>query len=405
MSLDGKVPRLVHLTTTDMSLDWLLGPQLAAFAAAGFEVIGVSADGPHVERLRSRWGVEHVALRHSTRARDPISDLRAACEFFSLLRRLRPDLVHTHNPKPGIYGRIVARLAGVPVVVNTQHGLYATSDDPLPKRILVYAVERLAAVFSDMELVQSREDLRTLAALRVPGRKLRWLGNGVDLGRYSPASAEAGARVRVRAEWGVPQQAVVVGSVGRLVREKGWEDFFAAAGRLRDKGEVVFVAVGPREPGKPDALDEHDLEEAERSGVLVVGERHDMVDVYSAFDVFVLASRREGFPRSAMEAAAMALPLVVTDVRGCREVVDDGVNGFLYPPGNVAKLVEILSALVADEAKRQRMGAASRRKALAEFDQRRVITTTLDVYRELLERAARRRPLRARFLRARASSE
>ncbi|MGH9017673.1 MAG: glycosyltransferase, partial [Acidimicrobiales bacterium] len=114
--LEGR--RLVHVTTTDMSLALLLRPQLRAFVAAGMEVIGVSAAGPWVDQLGAD-GIRHEALRYATRSVNVGQDVRTLVELTGLLRRLRPDIVHTHNPKPGLYGRIAAGLAGVPVVVNT----------------------------------------------------------------------------------------------------------------------------------------------------------------------------------------------------------------------------------------------------------------------------------------------
>ena len=130
-TLAGK--RLVHVTTVDMSLVLLLGPQLRAFAEAGMEVIGVSAPGPFVPQLES-WGIRHEPLRHATRSAAVGQDVMALVELWRLFRRLKPDIVHTHNPKPGLYGRVAARAAGVPGVVNTVHGLYASPEDrPRPE--------------------------------------------------------------------------------------------------------------------------------------------------------------------------------------------------------------------------------------------------------------------------------
>ncbi|HYA69456.1 MAG TPA: glycosyltransferase, partial [Acidimicrobiales bacterium] len=145
--------RVVHVTTADMSLVLLLGPQLRAFAAAGMDVVGVSAPGPWVEQLRE-WGIGFEPLHHATRSSALGHDVRAFGELVAILRRLRPDIVHTHNPKPGLYGRVAARVAGVPAVVNTVHGLYATPDDRRAKRIAVYGLERLASTCSQAELVQ-----------------------------------------------------------------------------------------------------------------------------------------------------------------------------------------------------------------------------------------------------------
>ena len=132
-------------------------------------------------------GLRFVELEGSTRSMSLGGDLRAARSLWRILRRERPDVLHTHNPKPGIYGRILGRLAGVPLVVHTTHGLYAAPDDPLPKRLVVYGLEAVASRFSHVELVQNPEDLELMRRWRIaPRRKLRLLGNGVDLDRFRP---------------------------------------------------------------------------------------------------------------------------------------------------------------------------------------------------------------------------
>ena len=179
-------PRLVHVATSDISLALLLGHQLQAFVGAGYEVIGVSGPGPFAARLAD-LGVEHRVVPSLTRAANPRADMRAPFDLFRLFRRLRPDIVHTHNPKPGIYGRVAARAARVPAVVNTVHGLYALPEDRLMKRATVYALERVAGGFADAELVQNPEDVDTLRRLGVPERKLHLLGNGIDLTQFDRA--------------------------------------------------------------------------------------------------------------------------------------------------------------------------------------------------------------------------
>jgi glycosyltransferase involved in cell wall biosynthesis len=379
--------RVVHVTTTDISLALLLGPQLRAFAAAGYEVVGVSAPGPHVARLRE-WGIEHVALRHATRAMAPHRDVAALVELRRLFRTLRPDIVHTHNPKPGVYGRLAARAAGVPGVVNTVHGLYALPDDPRVKRAVVYALERVAARCSDAELVQNVEDLATLRRLGIAEHKLHLLGNGVDLARFDPARVAPTRRDELRRTWGIPDGAVVCGVVGRLVWEKGYREVFAAAALLRRRAPSVrVVVVGPDEPDKADGVDAAATAAAARGAdVTFLGSRDDVEDLYAAFDVYALASHREGFPRSAMEAAAMGLPLVVTDIRGGRQVVDDGESGLLVPVRDAEALATAVERLAGDRGLRRRMGAAGREKARREFDQQRCIELTLEVYGRLTRR-------------------
>jgi glycosyltransferase involved in cell wall biosynthesis len=383
-------PTVVHVAAVDMSLELLLGPQLEAIAAAGYRVIGASAPGPYVEAL-ARRGIEHVPLDHATRAMAPVEDARALAELGALFRRLRPAIVHTHTPKPGIYGRLAARLARVPVVVNTVHGLYALPDDPWPKRAVVYGLERLAASCSDAELLVSPEDLPTLRRLRVPAERLTVMGNGIDLERFDPAAVPADERAAARRELGaVTDDDVVVGLVGRLVREKGYPEVFEAAARLRPRFPNLRVAaVGPDEPDKADSLTAADRRAAERAGVRFLGARDDVVRLYAGMDMHVLASHREGFPLSPMEASAMGVPVVATDIRGCRQAVDDGVTGLLVPSRDPAALADAIARLASDPDERLRLGAAARRKAQGAFDHRRSIDLVLATYERLLARAGR----------------
>jgi glycosyltransferase involved in cell wall biosynthesis len=377
-------PTVLHLTTVDMSLALLLLPQLTAFREVGYDVVGVSAPGPYVPLLEDH-GIRHVALERSTRAANLRADLAAARAFVRICRRLRPDIVHTHNPKPGVYGRIGARLARVPHVVNTVHGLYAQPTDPFRRRAAVYALERVAASFSDLELVQNPEDVSTLRRLRIPRRKLRVLGNGVTLGRFDP-TLYADARREVRAELGIGDEEVLVGLVGRLVAEKGYREVFAAAREVhRRQPGARFVVAGPMDPDKADAITVAERDRASAAaGVRFLGLYDEVERLYAAMDLYVLASHREGFPRSAMEAAAMGLPIVATDIRGCRQVVDHDRTGLLVPVRDPAALTDAIGALVADRERRTRMGAAARDKALAEFDDRRQVAITLEVYEGLL---------------------
>ncbi|MDX1468860.1 MAG: glycosyltransferase, partial [Acidimicrobiia bacterium] len=166
--------KIAHLTTVDMSLRYLLYPQLAAAKEAG-EVVGISAPGPHAEWLEAH-GIRHVPLHASTRGMNLLADVRAVWQLWKILREEKPDLLHTHNPKPGVYGRIVGRLAGVPIVMNTVHGLYATPESRPLKRIVVYALEFVASRFSDIELIQNPEDLDLLQRRRITSaKKLRLL--------------------------------------------------------------------------------------------------------------------------------------------------------------------------------------------------------------------------------------
>ena len=372
--------KVAHLTTVDLSLRFLVRPQLLAVVESGGEAIGVSAPGPWVGELEAD-GIRHVPLTASTRGMSLLNDLKAIVQFWRVLRREQFTVLHTHNPKPGLYGRILGRIAGVPLVVNTLHGLYATEDDPWAKRAVVYSLEALASRFSDAELLQNQEDLTFCRRTRIiPRAKAHLLGNGVNLDRFDRAKVDPAARARIRAELGAAEDDVVVGMVGRLVAEKGYPELFEAATRL-GTGYLVAV-VGPDDPDKSDALPPDAITNARKAGVRFLGMRTDMDDLYSAMDLFVLPSHREGFPRAAMEAAAMGLPVIATDIRGCRQVVEDGLNGLLIPVRDPAALAGAIQKVGGDKELLQSMSGASARIARERFDENEVVRIVMDTYRD-----------------------
>jgi lipopolysaccharide/colanic/teichoic acid biosynthesis glycosyltransferase len=385
--------RVAHLTTVDSSLRFLLLPQLSSVTERGDDALGISAPGPWVEELEA-MGVRHVPLASSTRSANLLADLHAAKELWNVLRREGVDVLHTHNPKPGVYGRIIGRLARVPIVVNTNHGLYATEDDRLVKRLLVYLAEAVASRFSDAELVQSSEDFALLKRWRItPPRRTDWLGNGVDLQRFDPETLGPGDRPVIRHGLGLTDGQIAVGIVGRLVAEKGYLELFEAMDRLDER--YVLLAIGPEDPDKADALTTQALGSAAQRGVRFLGMRADMEHLYAGLDIFVLPSHREGFPRAAMEAAAMGLPIVASDVRGCREVVDHGVNGLLVPVDDPDALAEAISRLGADASLRATMGRAGYERAQALFDERRIVSMVMETYERVLAHKSLRHRRRA----------
>jgi glycosyltransferase involved in cell wall biosynthesis len=365
--------RLAHLTTVDMSLALLLATELAMDVHWGFETFGISAAGPYADEMRG-FGVTHLPVPSLTRAWNPRSDVRAGRELAATLRDLRPDILHTHNPKTGVLGRVLGRAARIPVVVNTCHGLWASTEDGLLRRGLVLGAEGLAAQFSHAELYQNDEDR---AALRPVVRRSRGrlVGNGVDLRKFKP---DAKARLRVRAELGVVPDEILVGGVGRLVVEKGLREFAEVARRLA--GRAVFVWAGPEDADKPGAVAEA------LAGVRLLGSRSDMPALYSAFDIFALPSYREGFSRSAMEAAACGTAMVLSDIRGCREVGQDGRHLLLVPPGDATRLADAIARLVEDARLRRTLGIAARERAMIEFDQRAVARASLETYLDVARR-------------------
>lgn len=365
--------RVAHLTTVDMSLALLLGTELRIDVAGGLEVFGLSAPGPWVDEVEA-LGVTHVALPSLTRSWDVARDAAAGRELLRALRDLELDVLHTHNPKTGVLGRLLGRAAGVPVVVNTCHGLWLRPGDGLARKAFVLGMEGIAARASHFELYQNAEDRHTLRRA-VPARRSLVVGNGVDLSRFRP---DPDGRTRVRRELGLHDGDLLVGGVGRRVAEKGIAEYAAAARTLA--GKARFIWIGPDDPDKPDAL------RADEAGVEFLGERSDMPAVYSALDVFVLPSHREGFSRSGMEAAACGVASVLTDIRGCREIGAHEREVLLVPPHDVAALTAAIERVLLDVPLRAELGLAARERASIEFDQLAVARASLKTYAAVARR-------------------
>lgn len=398
-SLTGRVSsappvpyRIAHIAASDATLSQLLLNQLAHLREAGYEVAGISARGPHAADLDAA-GVEFFEIPVK-RTFGPLGDLRALIALYRLLRRERFDLIHTHTPKGGLLGQYAALLARVPLRVHTIHGLYFPGFMRPRQRWMYVWLERVTLAFSHHNFSQNPEDIPVAIAERISAPdRLEQIGNGIAMRRFDPARISADERRRTRAELGYGDGELIVGMVARLVAEKGYEEAFRAARLVRERvPEARFVFVGAFED-KPDAIAADALA---RHGIAdvaqLVGHRRDVERLYAAMDLFMLPSHREGFPRALMEAAAMGLPCVATDVRGCRQCVEPEVTGLLVPARDPAALAAALEHLLRDPAARARMGAAGRQKALREFDESRVIAAIIAAYRRLA--AGRARPAR-----------
>jgi len=378
--------KVAHITTIDMSLHYLLLNQLRSLQQAGYKVIGISSPGPEVPAIEAA-GIRHIPVRMTRNPFTPFQDLNALWQLYHIFRHEHFTIVHTHNPKPGFLGQVAAKMAGVPIIVNTLHGFYFHDHMRPALRRFYITLEKIAARCSDVILSQNREDIETAIREGIcPPEKIRHLGNGIDVQRFNPARFSPQDIARKRDELGLFDNTRVVGFVGRLVQEKGLLELFAAARIVREQvPEVRFVFIGPVDTHKPDALTP---DSAQAYGIADIchflGMRQDMPELYALMDVFVLPSHREGFPRAPMEASAMKVPCVVTNIRGCREAVEHGRNGLLVPLGDVQALADAIVELLTDREKARRMGEEGCRMALERFDERLVFEKVKAEYARLL---------------------
>jgi glycosyltransferase involved in cell wall biosynthesis len=378
-------PKVAHVAAADMSLRYLLLNQMRSQQSAGYEVSGISAPGSDVSAIEAA-GIRHIALP-ITRRFAPLADLVTLWRLFRILRRERFTIVHTHTPKGGLLGQYAGVLARVPIRVHTIHGLYFPGDMKPERRWAYVLLERVTMLFSHLNLSQNPEDIPVAVSegICAPDR-LRLLGNGIDVSAFDPAGHSPERRAATRATLGLALEHKVIGVIARFVAEKGYREMLRAAQIIKTVApNGRFIFVGAVEAAKEDALDQRMIEEMGLADVVqFLGHRSDVANLYAIMDVLALPSYREGFPRAPMEAAAMGIPAVVTDIRGCRQTVSNGVTGYLVPPRDADALAAALLDLLQDDTKRQAFGRAAREKALAEFDERAVFARVEGAYADLL---------------------
>ncbi len=378
----------VALTVNNAADIWVWRrPLVRALQAAGAEVAVVAPPGPPVAAV-AELGCHPLTYPLDRRGLNPVMEARSLVGLYRIYRRWRPAVAHHFTIKPNLYGTLAARRAGVPVVVATVTGLgYIWADNGPKARLLRAAlgpVYRAVLRLADAVIYLNEADREVLGGRRtvvIPGE-------GIDLAEFSPEAVPPERRLALRRALGLGPDAPVVLMVGRMLWHKGVDEFVKAARRLRPAfPEAAFLLVGPSDDGNPARIPVEALRAWEAAGLIrYLGAREDVRDWMAIADVVVLPTYyREGLPRVLVEAAAMGRPLVATDVPGCRDVVADGVNGFLVPPRDGAALAEAIEAVLRDAELRARLGMAARRLAEARFSDRQVVDRILRLYAALLD--------------------
>jgi len=375
-------PKLIYLVTEDWYFCSHRLPIARAARRAGYDVVVATRVTHHGDMIRDE-GFRLHPLRWKRRVRNPLFELRAIRDIYSFYASEKPDIVHHVAIKPAVYGSIAARLAGVHGVVNAIAGLgYAfTSRNrraAVTGRMLRTAFRVLLGTKGSRIIVQNPDDGRALAAARVTdsNRIDVILGSGVDLDRFAP-SDEVPGRIRVA-------------MVSRMVSFKGVHDFVSAARLLSQRNaDLEMVLVGTPDDENPESVPESQLSAWHNEGVVSwAGRVEDVAALWRDSHIAVLPSHGgEGVPKSLLEAAASARPMVATDVPGCREVVVPDSTGILISPRDPVALADAIERLARDAALRRRFGGAARRRAVDRFGEGAVEAKTLAVYDTILSGA------------------
>jgi glycosyltransferase involved in cell wall biosynthesis len=348
-----------------------------AVRTRGQKILLISPDGPFGPRLRE-LGFRWEPLDMDRRSLRPDKELRLISDLVRIYKREKPSLIHNFTIKCAVYGSIAGRLAGVPSLVNSITGFgYTFTSGALHARVLAPVVKSLMqltlAGARARLIVQNPDDEDFFRKLGFSNDLLRLIpGSGVNCSRFVPRPQNAASNARP-----------MVLFVGRLLWDKGLAEFVEAAQQLAGV-DCEFVIAGAPDTGNPASVPLEILNGWVASGTVTwLGQVDDMPGLLAKADVFVLPSYREGLPRSLIEAAACGLPLVATDVPGCREVVQHEINGLLVPVRDSKALAKAILRLLTDKNLAAKLGASAREKAVLEFEERIIIARTLSVYDEL----------------------
>ena len=333
--------------------------------------------------------VDVIRIDELGREISPLRDLVATVKLARLIRRERPDILHTHTAKAGTVGRVAALLAGrhaPPIVVHTFHGHVLRGYFGPARSTFFRLLERWLAARTTALIAVSPQVRDDLIALRVaPPDRFAVIRLGIELDERVAGTQNGG--LESRRYLGIPPDRFAVGWIGRMTAVKRTDDVLVAFKRLRDDGvDAVLCMVGDG-PDRPE-LERRAHELGIVRDTLFLGYQEDVAPFYAAFDALVLPSSNEGTPVSAIEALAAGRPVVATRVGGVPDVVDDGKDGFLVEPGATGELASRLAQLAGDRALRERMGRAGRKRVLPRYAVERLVDDVDRLYRSLL--AARR---------------
>jgi glycosyltransferase involved in cell wall biosynthesis len=395
------VSRILQVCNSAFYLSHFLSPLVRGLVAAGHDVECVCECS---EAERSLLGSE--VFIHSfqyPRSASPASFLAATERMRILLRDKKFDCVVSHNRRASIVGRIAGWLARVPVNVYTAHGFYFNDEQGKLAYEATVALEALLARITDYTLSQSAVDVALMTRRRwIRPSQIEAIGNGIDTQRFAP---QPGRRAMLEQSLGLLSRRFRIAGMGRIVRGKGFADLLMPFAALRKEyPEAELVIIGGNTRGEIGPVQAEFLSQARALGVAdgltVTGMVERVEDYLAVSDVFVHPSYREGMPRALLEAMSMALPVIATDIRGCREMVRHGVDGWLYASRDVVQLTRLLREVRADPSRGAMMGGRARARVCESFDERDYVARQVEAIGRLLEDssdAPRRRHARARL--------
>ncbi len=378
--------KLIRITTVPLSLDKLLDKQMA-FMKDYYKVIAVSSNESFLKKIGEKDGVDTYCVE-MTRKITPFQDVKAIWKLYYFLKREKPLFVHTHTPKAGMVGMVAALLAKVPNRLHTVAGLPLMETKGLKRKVLSL-VEKMTYKCSTI-IYSNSKGLRDIIIKEklCPEKKIRIIGNGssngINTSYFDPLNISNNERADLKEALNIYSDDFVYIFVGRLVTDKGINELISAFDNVSRRNiKVKLLLVGNREP-ELDPLKKETLELiSKNSNIIEVGYQSDVRPYFAISDVLVFPSYREGFPNVVMQAGAMGLASIVTDINGCNEIIINDTNGVIIPPKNSLELQRTMELYLNNNGLLAEHRANSRKMIVSRYQQEVIWRTLLSEYKSL----------------------
>jgi glycosyltransferase involved in cell wall biosynthesis len=376
--------KLIRITTVPLSLDKILDGQLS-FMNNHYEVIAISSEKEYLIRCAENEGVRYKHIE-MTRKITPLKDLVSLVQLVSFLKKERPLIVHSHTPKAGILAMLASKITNIPIRLHTVGGLPLMEATGLKKKLLEL-IEKLTYSLSTFVFTNSLGLYNQIIDSNYISKgKIKVIGNGssngVDIDFFSPSKVSSDEQIKLKSELGILETDFTFVFLGRVVSDKGINELVSVFDNISQfHKEVKLILVGDQEPDL-DPLIAHTLGLMDKNKrIITVGFQRDIRPYLAISNALVFPSYREGFPNVMMQAGAMGLPVIATDINGCNEIISHGKNGILIPKKNKAAIEKAMLTMLNDGKLYEELKSNARKMIITRFERKILCESILDEYR------------------------
>lgn len=382
--------KIVRTSTIPLSLNVLLKGQLK-FLSEFYDIVGISSEGQLLDEVKQREGIKTIEV-NMERGISPLKDLTSLYKLYKILKKEKPVIVHSITPKAGLLTMLSGKMAGVPIRIHTFTGLiFPTRKGPVKK--LLIGMDRLLCSAATHIYPEGEGVKKDLINYKITSKSLKVIGNGnvngIDLEHFSPDQVSEAQKELLRKELNIKNGNFVFVFVGRLVGDKGINELVKAFSLLNKtknaEHRIKLLLVGPLEQ-ELDPLPEDILNEIKNNpDIIDAGFQKDVRPYFAISDVLAFPSYREGFPNVVIQAGAMGLPSIVSDISGCNEIIVEGENGVIVPVKNSEKLSEAMERMKSDTEYYKKLKMNARPMIESRYEQSEVWNAILSEYKKLIK--------------------